>query len=175
MGTTPTYALPYPASTDAPDAPSQMRALAEKIEGVWTAGQVRPTWARASTAATQNMTSTLAKYPFTAIAGNAAHLSNGIVVVDAGGLYLWSYDAVAYTMEATGDIAAMAQMYINSLYPTLTRGATTAGFTLSSASRLTEFAAGATLQADILGRLYGTNGRFTAATLYLLRVGPVGS
>lgn len=34
MGTTPIYALPYPASTDAPDAPTQFRSLAERTETV---------------------------------------------------------------------------------------------------------------------------------------------
>jgi hypothetical protein len=34
MPTTPIYALPYPLSTDSPDAPTQFRALAERTEAV---------------------------------------------------------------------------------------------------------------------------------------------
>lgn len=104
MPTTPTLALPYPASSATPDVPYDLQQLAQAVEGAMT-GKPRCKISQATPQAVANTTLTLVTWDTTDYDNNAmADLVNERIVIKTAGWYTvtafipWANNSTGYRL-----------------------------------------------------------------------------
>lgn len=177
MGTTPKYGWPYPELTsDPPDGPAQIKALAMSIENTLVTGGVKAARGRFAAGGPQlYVGATYAKYPLvTAYDATCGHLSNGAVVIDIAGIYVVEARVACQTNEAATVIAA-GYCEVRTADASWSiqaggRGCGPAAYTIHAVG-LIEATAGMSLELRIAGYSYAANAGSGSGYVDLVRAG----